>query len=532
MTKLKSLPVSMGKILGGILLIAALLVWLVSYLVEGPLRRQMENGMNSSLKGYNVSLREVDFHPVGFSVTLRDLVVRQNAHPDPPVAHFPYLSAHVHWRAVLHGRLVAEFDLKEPRIHVNLNQLRAEAKNKVPVEERGWQSAVLAIYPLKVNLLTIEDGDLVYIDEDPKRPLHLSEITLQAENIRNVHSPEGTYPSPFSLDAKIFETGQAKIRGAADFLLEPQPGVEAEFSVAKVALDYFRPVLSRYNIKMGKGVFAADGRIEYAPEVKTVHLRSLTAHNLQLDYIHAAETAPKEEERVEKTKEVAKEVSNKPDILLRVDDLHLTGQLGMLNQATDPSYRVFLDNLDFRLTNLSNQFSQGEAKAKLTGSFMGSGQTLATATFRPETKGPDFDLNVKIEGTDVTAMNDLLRVYGNFDVVGGMFSLYSEIRVKNDEVEGYLKPLFKDLNVYDRRQDKEKGVFRKMYEGLVGGVMNLLKNQPRDQVATDISGEVENPKASTWQIIVRLIQNAFLKAILPGFEREASPDNKEPPGQK
>lgn len=523
----------MGKILGGVVLVTLLLVWLISHLIEGPLRRQMESGVNSSLKGYTVTLREVDFHPVGFSVTLRDLVIRQNAYPEPPVAHFPFLHANVHWRAVLNGRLVAEFDLKEPRIHVNLNQLRAEAKNKVPVEERGWQSAVRAIYPFKVNLLTIEDGDLVYIDEDPKRPLHLGEIALQAQNIRNVQSPERTYPSPFSLDATVFETGQARIRGSANFLAEPHPGVEADLTVTKMALDYFRPVLSRYNIKMGKGLFAATGKVEYAPEAKTVHLKNLTADDLQLDYIHAAETAAKEEERAEKIKEVAREVGNKPDILLRVDDLHLTGQLGMVNKATDPSYRVFLDKLDFRLTNLSNQFSHGEAKAKLQGAFMGSGRTVVTATFRPETKGPDFDVDVKIEGTELAAMNDLLRVYGNFDVVGGVFSLYSEIRVKNDQVDGYLKPLFKDLDVYDRRQDKEKGLFREMYEGLVGGVMNLLKNQPRDQVATkaDLSGEVENPEASTWQIIVRLVQNAFLREILPGFEREASPDRKEPSGK-
>lgn len=68
---------------------------------------------------------------------------------------------------------------------------------------------------------------------------------------------------------------------------------------------------------------------------------------------------------------------------------------------------------------------------------------------------------------------------------------------------------------------------------ILGGVMNLLKNQPRDQVVTraDLSGEVENPEASTWQIIVRLVQNAFLREILPGFEREASPDRKEPSGK-
>lgn len=533
MAKLKILS-TMGKVLTVTLLVVLLLAWLVSSLIEGPLRRKMEKDMNASLKGYNASLGAVDFHPLGLSVTVRDLVIRQNAHPEPPVADFPYLYAHVHWRAVLHGRLVAEFALREPRIHINLTQLRAEAKSEVPVEERGWQEAAQAIYPLKINLLTIEDGDVVYIDEDPKRPLHLSEIQLEASNIRNVASPERTYPSPFSLAAKIFGTGEATIRGSADFLAEPHPGARAELAVKNVDLDYFRPVLSRFNVIMGKGVFSADGRVEYAPEVKTVHLRSLTALNLRMDYVHAAETAAREEKRVAKTREAAKEVSNKPDTLLLIDDLHLTGQLGVVNKATDPSYRLFLDNLDLRLTNLSNQFSHGEARARLQGSFMGSGATQIAAAFRPETNGPDFDLDVKIEGTRLAALNDLLRVYGNFDVAGGSFSLYSELHVKNDQIDGYLKPLFKDMDVYDRRQDKDKNLFRQMYEGLVGGVMNLLKNQPRQQVATraDLSGPVENPRASTWQIIVRLVQNAFLKAILPGFEQEASSGRKEPPAAK
>ena len=50
----------------------------------------------------------------------------------------------------------------------------------------------------------------------------------------------------------------------------------------------------------------------------------------------------------------------------------------------------------------------------------------------------------------------------------------------------------------------------------------LLENFPRDEVATqaDIGGPLDNPQASTWQVVVTLIQNAFFKAILPGFERE------------
>jgi hypothetical protein len=38
-------------------------------------------------------------------------------------------------------------------------------------------------------------------------------------------------------------------------------------------------------------------------------------------------------------------------------------------------------------------------------------------------------------------------------------------------------------------------------------------------VAT-ISGRIDNAHAKTWEVVANIIQNAFFKAILPGFERE------------
>ena len=63
---------------------------------------------------------------------------------------------------------------------------------------------------------------------------------------------------------------------------------------------------------------------------------------------------------------------------------------------------------------------------------------------------------------------------------------------------------------------------KKLYEKVVGGLSHILENEPREEIATvvDISGSLEDPDASTWDVIVRLVSNAFVKAILPGFERE------------
>ena len=159
---------------------------------------------------------------------------------------------------------------------------------------------------------------------------------------------------------------------------------------------------------------------------------------------------------------------------------------------------------------------------RLTGKFMGSGDGAVTARFRPEKKGPDFDVNLSLENTDLRTLNDVLRAYGKFDVAAGTFSLFSEIAVKDNRIEGYVKPLFRNVDVYDPVQDRDKSLGRKLYEKVVEGASKLLKNAPRKEVATvaTISGPVEDVKAHTVEVVVKLLQNAFFKAILPGFDEQ------------
>ena len=85
-----------------------------------------------------------------------------------------------------------------------------------------------------------------------------------------------------------------------------------------------------------------------------------------------------------------------------------------------------------------------------------------------------------------------------------------------------MKPLFKDMKINSPQQEQGKPVLRKMYEGVVGGIAKLLENRPREEVATkaEISGRIDNPNVSALDVVVRLVQNAFFKAILPGFDVE------------
>jgi hypothetical protein len=75
---------------------------------------------------------------------LRALVV-QDGHQDPPVVYVPEFSASEQWRALLAQRVVSDVRIERPTVHLNLMQVRHEARDEAPVQERGWQEALQAV---------------------------------------------------------------------------------------------------------------------------------------------------------------------------------------------------------------------------------------------------------------------------------------------------------------------------------------------------------------------------------------------------
>jgi hypothetical protein len=508
-------------IVGGLVVVLAL-AYAIAFLIDEPLRRLTEREMNARMKGYTARIGHLNFHPIGFAVDLQDVVIVQSAHPDPPVLRVPRLTASVQWSAIIHARVVADFTLYSPEVYVDRTHLARELEDPTPIREHGWQEALQAIYPLKMNEFRVRNGTVTYVDADQARPVTLRELEVVINDVRNVRSDPNVYPSPVRIEAAVFDTGRLRIEGLADFLRVPHLGVKGHIALEQVALDALRPVVARYGFTLAAGTFTGAGNVEYAPEVKIVDLDEVRVDGLEADYAYRKRTAQPVKAAAKATAETAKEVANKPGILLKARRISASGAtVGFVNEEATPRYRVFLADTNLIMENFSNQRTEGTATAKLTGRFMGSGATLVSATFRPEIKGPDFEVDARIENTDLKSMNDLLRAHAKVDVVSGVFSVYSEIRVKNGRVDGYVKPLFRDVNVYSAAQDEEKSFGQKLKEKAAEVVGKVLKNRPRGEVATvvPLSGPLENPKASTWETLIGLVRNAFIKAILPGFER-------------
>lgn len=489
---------------------------LASHALDEPLRRTLERHVNAHLTGYTVRLGHAHLNPFALALTLRDVVVRQNANPEPPVADLALLRASVQWKELLSLHLVADALFDHPRVHVDLRQLRSDVGDDVPLRRRGWQQALESIYPLKFNRISVVEGTAAYIDTDPEHPLRLAHVNLVAENVRNIHSRDRDYPSSVHAEGVLFERGRVRVDGHADFLAEPFPGVHVLYALDGVPLDRLGTLPRRANLAVTGGVLTAAGRLEYGPRYRDVRAQTVTIDGLRVDYVHTAPTAAAEKARAQ----TAVRAAERAQTPMRIERLRLTNaELGLDDRARNPRYRVFLDGVRLEATHLTLGPVPGPTRATLDGRFMGTGKAHAEATVRG---AGDLQVDVAVEGASLPKLNDLLRAYGKFDVASGSFAVYSQMAVRDGRVQGYVKPLFAGVNVYEPRQDARKKPVRKLYEHLVDAAARLLRNRASASVATevDISGPLDDPESSTWQTFVNLLSNAFVRAILPGFDRE------------
>jgi hypothetical protein len=353
-------------------------------------------------------------------------------------------------------------------------------------------------------------------------PLHLASLNFTADNIRNIHAPENDYPSRFHANLVIFETGRATIDGHANFLEEPFPGARAKYTIENVPLSAFDPEIRQINLEVHGGRLSSNGLLEYSPKITRVEVDNATVDGVNVSYVHTPATQVAEAKRVKETgKEIEKE-NNRRAVEISVRDLDIVhSNFAYTDRTTNPNYKLFINDTELTIKNLSNHQTHGPAELTLRGKFMGSGDTNVAGDFLASQQGPAFNLKVAMQNADLTAMNDLLRAFGRFDVAAGQISVFSQIAIKNGTIEGYVKPMFANLKVYDYQKDKGTGVLHQAKELAIGGASHLFKNHSTDQVAADVDlkGKLTSPDIDTWQALGQVLRNAFIEAIIPGFDR-------------
>ncbi len=208
---------------------------------------------------------------------------------------------------------------------------------------------------------------------------------------------------------------------------------------------------------------------------------------------------------------------------VRIDD----GQVSFHNFNSKPAVKMDATAVNASFYNLTNVVDvKGKRDARFEGKalLLGHAPLETTATFDPLSNFEDFQFRLRARDIELKRLNDFASAYGKFDFNAGSGDVVIEAQAEKGQLSGYIKPLLRDVEVFNWQQDVEnrnKGIFRSIWEALVGTSETVLKNQRKNQFATrvELSGNVHQQNISALQAFLQILRNGFVQAFNARYEQ-------------
>jgi hypothetical protein len=188
---------------------------------------------------------------------------------------------------------------------------------------------------------------------------------------------------------------------------------------------------------------------------------------------------------------------------------------------------VYLSHLDASvddLTNIKRSVAPLPTTVTATGLAMDQAQFQFQMKLDPFSYNPTFQLGLRLVGLDITTTNPLIETYGGFNVKRGLFDLVVDVDCKEGEINGYVKPLFRNMIIFNLVQDvkEDNNVVQVFWQAIVGGASAMITNYNRQQLGTLIpfTGQLSGPQIDYLGTIGNVLKNAFIRAYLPRLEEE------------
>ncbi|WP_460969787.1 DUF748 domain-containing protein [Spirosoma migulaei] len=202
----------------------------------------------------------------------------------------------------------------------------------------------------------------------------------------------------------------------------------------------------------------------------------------------------------------------------------VNGKVDLTSLVTQPRADLSMQRFQGEIRNIRNvedKNKQLPSPVVASGDVLGYGGTMNfSANMNLLKVVPDFDYNLRFSNLQLVKLNTLAREYANLDFERGTVSVYSEMAMLNKKLNGYIKPLTKDMQIFKLNEHKGRSVGRFFTELIAQGGTEILKNQKHDQVATRIplNGTVDNIETALWPTIFGILRNAYVEAFKGEFD--------------
>lgn len=224
-------------------------------------------------------------------------------------------------------------------------------------------------------------------------------------------------------------------------------------------------------------------------------------------------------------------IFNLVDVMMPIDRNRLEIKRGTIkfhDTHTGNPFSIELNRLHVLATNLENADklqSPLPATVKISANAYG-GQLNLHLRANPKSEKKDFELTANLSRLPLPNVNHLLLQFAKFDVNRGFFTLKANIAAQNNQLRGLVDLEIAELDVFDRKLEKEKSAKEKNRERWIEFFGKLVTNKEDRLISTkvEIEGNLNNPKISIWQIIAQAITESGTKSLSKGFDKSEKVD--------
>jgi hypothetical protein len=214
-----------------------------------------------NLEGYSGRVEDIDISLYRGAYQIQGIrIVKSNGRVPVPFFAATELDISVEWRALFHGDIVAEIDLRRPE----LNFVKGPTEKTSQTEPAdNWTETVRDLAPFKINRFAIHGGSVHYRDfhSDPKVNIYVQRINAVARNLTNAEDLAGSLVATFEGKALAMHSGALKLKGSYNPYAK-HPTFEIDATLNRLNLNQLNSFLKAY-----AAVDAEEGKLSIDTEI-------------------------------------------------------------------------------------------------------------------------------------------------------------------------------------------------------------------------------------------------------------------------
>jgi len=202
------------------------------------------------------------------------------------------------------------------------------------------------------------------------------------------------------------------------------------------------------------------------------------------------------------------------------------GRIDYRDLNKQPNTDMHIAHMHLTALNLANVQKTADplpSQVNLTGTSIGNGKLKLDMKVNVLKDIPDFDMGTQLTGANLLSLNGFFEANAKMDIERGGIDIFSKLKLKDGEMDGYIKPFIKDLKVLDFKKDikKKGGVLRVVKKAVVGLFAKVVTN-PKNQKNCDYhshQGQCKSPKNRRLGSFCRNLEKRFCAGFQGKFDQ-------------